>query len=143
LNKVVVDANVALALAVELPYSAAAQTRMERWQEAGTQLFAPALWAYEITSTLRKLVKQGHLTPQEGQGALQDLLALGIQLVSPTTALILTAYSWAERLEQTVAYDAAYLALAEQEGVELWTGDRRLANSARSHGVTWIHHLED
>ena len=35
------------------------------------------------------------------------------------------AMDWAERLNQTVAYDTQYLALAEQLGAEFWSADRR------------------
>jgi predicted nucleic acid-binding protein len=28
---------------------------------------------------------------------------------------------------------------AEQEGAELWTADKRLANGARQAGVSWVH----
>lgn len=142
--KVVIDASVVLALVLEQnPYTGAAEAKMEFWQEEGISLRAPSLWVYEITSTLHKLVKFGQLPFEEGQNSLQDLLALGVQIVQPTEALALSAFSWAERLEQAAAYDTAYLALAEQEGVDFWTGDRRLANNAQQHGVSWVHHLEE
>ncbi len=38
------------------------------------------------------------------------------------------------------AYDSAYIALAEQEGVEFWTGDQRLYNALHAHlpFIRWI-----
>lgn len=39
----------------------------------------------------------------------------------------------------TKTYDGHYLALAEREGLDLWTADRRLANSAREVDAAWAH----
>ena len=51
------------------------------------------------------------------------------------------AYAWAERLGQSRAYDAQYLAVAEQEGLELWTADRRLVRNAEQAGVRWVRRI--
>jgi predicted nucleic acid-binding protein len=49
------------------------------------------------------------------------------------------ALRWADRLGHAKAYDAHYLALAEQEGLELWTADRRLSNGAQQAGAHCVH----
>jgi len=46
---------------------------------------------------------------------------------------------WAGRLNQSRAYDAFYMALAEELGAEFWTADQRLARAAQQAGVTWTH----
>jgi hypothetical protein len=43
------------------------------------------------------------------------------------------------RLGQSKAYDAFYLALAERLKAEFWTADQRLANGARQLGANWAH----
>ncbi|HSR30541.1 MAG TPA: type II toxin-antitoxin system VapC family toxin [Anaerolineae bacterium] len=58
---------------------------------------------------------------------------------SPPVHLHERALRWADRLGHSKAYDAHYLALAEQEGIELWTADRRLANGAQQAGAHWVH----
>jgi hypothetical protein len=49
------------------------------------------------------------------------------------------AFIIAQRFQQR-AYDCLYVALAEQQGVEFWTGDRRLYNALPTHYVfvQWI-----
>ena len=67
-----------------------------------------------------------------------EILALNIRCLAPTTHLHERALGWADRLGYSKAYDAHYLALAEQEGIELWTADRRLANGAQQAGAHWV-----
>ncbi len=43
----------------------------------------------------------------------------------------------------TVAYDAQYLALAEQTGAEFWTADKRLADRARRRNARWVKWIQD
>lgn len=134
----VVDANLALALVLATPYSDRAQVLWERWASAQAVVFAPDLWAYEVTSALRKaMVITGMLLP-EAEARLETLVQLGIRLVPPTPSLDRSALRWASRLEQTVAYDAHYLALAEALACEFWTADGRLAAQLAPE-VPWVH----
>jgi predicted nucleic acid-binding protein len=50
----VIDADVALALVIATPYSDQVQALWERCSNLQTVVFAPDLWAYEVTSALRK-----------------------------------------------------------------------------------------
>jgi predicted nucleic acid-binding protein len=52
----VVDANLTVALVLPTPYSIKAQILWERWDVAAEDVFAPDLWAYEVTSALRKAI---------------------------------------------------------------------------------------
>ncbi|MBN1657789.1 MAG: type II toxin-antitoxin system VapC family toxin [Anaerolineae bacterium] len=71
--------------------------------------------------------------------AINTILALDICCSMPTPELHGRALSWADRLGHSKAYDAHYLALAEQEGIEFWTADRRLANGAQQAGAHWVY----
>ena len=53
------------------------------------------------------------------------------------------ALGWAARLQATVAYDAQYLALAEQTGAEFWTADKRLADRAHQAKISWVKWIQE
>jgi predicted nucleic acid-binding protein len=141
--KLVLDANIVVALSIPLPYSSQATGKMLAWQEAETELFAPSLLEYELVAALRKAIVAEVITTDEASQAIEDFGALGIQMVAPTRHLHHHVLQWAERLQQKTAYDAHYLALAEQLRADLWTADQRLANGARQAGVSWVHWIGD
>jgi predicted nucleic acid-binding protein len=137
--KIVLDANIVAAFTIPLPYSTQAARRMMDWQRTEAALFAPTLLEYEIVTALRKAVVAEMITPDEASDAIGSLLDLDVQTVPPTRDLHDSALQWSERLRQKAAYDAQYLALAEQLGAEFWTADQRLANGAQQAGATWVH----
>lgn len=136
---VVVDANLVVALILPLPYSPQAATRFAGWTEAGVEVLAPTLLEYEVSSVLRKAVTIGRLPASEADEAMRAVVGLGIRCLPPTPELHESALHWAERLGHTRSYDAHYLAVAQQQQAELWTGDRRLTNGARQAGAGWVH----
>ncbi|MFL6202426.1 MAG: type II toxin-antitoxin system VapC family toxin [Thermoanaerobaculia bacterium] len=137
--RIVLDANLLVSLAVPMDYSERAATEMSRWLERGVDLFAPVLWSYEAVSSLRKFVAAGQLRRDEADAALDRLLAFEVQDVAPSVELHSKALTWAERLQDFVAYDSAYLALAEQLDAPFWTADRKLAKKVRSLGFNRVH----
>ncbi len=141
--KIVLDSNVAVALVIELPYSEASLRKMHFWQTEDTEVIVPSLWIYEVASVLRKMEVVGHLSSEDSRRALESLFALGFEIRSPDESLIYSAYDWSKRLGQTVAYDAVFLALAEQEGIPFWTADRRFVRVTQRAGLDWIRHIEE
>ncbi len=137
----VVDANLTIALVLPTSYSAKAQALWERWSAEAADVFAPDLWAYEVTSALRKAISIARMPAPEAEAHLETVMHLGVRLVPPTLELDRLALQWAERLGQTVAYDAHYLALAETLGCHFWTADRRLADSAGAE-ASWVHWID-
>jgi predicted nucleic acid-binding protein len=137
----VVDANLVAALVLPLPYSEPAAQRFTAWQRAGRELLAPTLLEYEVAAILRKAVVAHWLTTDQAVEAMQGVLALQIRCLAPSPDLHERALRWADRLGHSRAYDAHYLALAEQERAELWTADRRLAHGAQAAGAYWVHCL--
>lgn len=135
----VVDANLVLAIALPLPYSEMARSRMEVWKEADEQIFSPTLCEYEVTSALRRVVTVGLLDSDEAAHALQQIHRLNVRSITPGVALHLQALRWTERLHHSRAYDSQYLALAEELSSVLWTDDLRLVNGARQAGAAWVH----
>lgn len=138
----VVDANLALALVLATPYSDQVQALWERWRSEEAIVFAPDLWAYEVTSALRKAMVVTGMGLPEAEARLETVMHLGVRLVPPTPEINQSALRWAHRLEQTVAYDAYYLALAEFLGCDFWTADSRLAGRPE-FDVHWTHWVGD
>lgn len=88
---------------------------------------------YELANLLRRMVVGRVLTAEAGCVTLRQLLALSIHRVPPTPDLHERALLWAARLGQSKAYDAHYLALAEQLGIEILDG-RPAPRERRSPG---------
>ena len=139
----VVDANLIAALILPLPYSNAAALHAAAWKRNGEVFYAPYLMQYEITSVLRRAIVDKFINSARAESAIRQIFNLHIDYFAPTEQLHTRALYWAERLGHSKAYDAYYLALAEQERVDFWSADRRLVNGARQAGVTWVYSIED
>ncbi len=135
----VVDASIILSLALPLPFSSQASMLCAGLRRDGVELVVPALMEYEVCSALRRAVTVGVLSEAEARHALDMLHDLELRSISPAHSLHRRALLWAARVNHPKAYDAAYLALAEELGCDLYTGDQRLAAAARDCGATWVH----
>ncbi len=135
----VVDANVAIAVAVPNDYAAAATDQFRTWKRSRESLIAPALFIYEATTALRRSIVLRVLTDAEAAAALDTILRLGVQTIAPDRELCRLALDFAPRINQSKAYDAHYLALASRENAAFWTADQHLAHSAQQTGLSWVH----
>ncbi|GAP11812.1 predicted nucleic acid-binding protein, contains PIN domain [Bellilinea caldifistulae] len=136
---VVIDANIALALFLHLPYTEQAYRLMDRLRERRSAVLSPVLWEYECLSGFHRAAQLGAIRPEDAREFMADLLALEIERVTPTVESHHAALRWAERMGQSKAYDAQYAALAEQYGTELWSADQRLVNTLQAQGAGWAH----
>ena len=134
----VIDASLSLKLVLPDPLRDQSCALIARLINEGYELFAPALWAYETTSTLCKAVHFGQLVPHEGEQILTQLAELGVSLVAPDASQNRQAFEWTLRLKRASAYDSYYLALAKALECDLWTADRRLANAVDLPWVRWV-----
>ena len=139
--QVVIDANIGVALAINLPYSHLAEQKIAAWLENQIEIVVPSLWWYEVTSALRKAIFTKTLSSAQGERALDKLRLMKLKMIDSTSESDRAALKWAERLKETVAYDAQYLALAEKIGAEFWTADRGLARRAAEQGARWVRWL--
>lgn len=92
-------------------------------------LIAPSLLEYEMASGLAIARRRGRLAPDEAIKAMDGFTGLGIELYE-----LGHLYAKALRLCETFgisAYDAAYLALAEEMKIQLVTADEKLLNSTQ------------
>jgi predicted nucleic acid-binding protein len=102
-------------------------------------LIAPSFWEYEIASGVRRAVYRGDLMPDEGRTAIDELIGLGIELHPIPNAR--TAYRLSEKYGRGL-YDCFYLDLAERQGCEFWTADRKLYQAV-NNDLPWIRWIED
>jgi len=97
----------------------------------GETLHTLHLLDVEFVHVLRRLVREKTLTARRAEEAIEDLSALRVTRYAP--ALLLRRI-WQLRPNLT-AYDAAYVALAEELQAPLLTRDRRIA-AAPGHTAT-------
>ncbi|MFZ8844886.1 type II toxin-antitoxin system VapC family toxin [Thermoflexus sp.] len=117
---------------------AVAQAIIRAYVREEVDLHAPTLLPYEVTNAILQAVRRGHINLSRGKEILTAFQDLGIRTVE---------VSWQRALElahmyERSAYDGAYLALAEETGDQLVTGDRRLYNAVKDH-LPWVLWIED
>ena len=136
---VVIDANITAALFIKLPYSLHSERLFRIWRNQGVEIFAPALWPAEVVSALVKMVSVGQISSDDARLALASLERFPIRVILPDSGLLDRAFLWASNLGQKVAYDAQYVALAENRGAELWTADQKLYKALGRLNLSWVH----
>ena len=139
---IVIDAGVVLALLLPLPFSDRVAAEVRSLSEAREELFAPALLEYEVCSAIRRAVARKIIDNDRAGQALDWIQALRIRPITPASSLHTRALSWAAQLGHSKAYDAHYLALAEEMKCPLLTTDLRLVRAARALGADWVRGLE-
>lgn len=109
------------------------------WTAAGIEAIGPVLLYAEVTSVIRLRVVTSRLTADEGEAAFAAFNGLGITRVDRDD-LHVRAWQLAKQYQTRRAYDMLYLALAQLEDLELWTGDERLVNTigGRDPRVRWV-----
>ena len=101
------------------------------WQQQAVELCAPNLLQSEVMSAFLRAHRRGRVDEREAREAIRDLLALPFVLFD-VAPVVNRAFDIAQQYNQR-SYDCIYVALAEGEDMELWTGDRRLYNALHDH----------
>jgi len=140
---VVTDASFSLSILLNQPLQKASLVVADTLKREGRQMVAPALWAYETTSSICKAVHFQMVTVDDAEQILALLEALGVQLIPPDEIYNKRAFNLTMQLKRAAAYDNYYLALAESLKCDLWTADRKLHQVAQNNGMTWVRHVSE
>lgn len=136
---VVIDASLAVKLFVLEAYSAQARVLALSWRFAGIQLVAPDFMPSEMATAFRKKISEQIITLDGAKEMMTRFYQLRISL-RPSWLLHDRAIDLAVELNQRLAYDCHYLALAEYMDCDFWTADRPFYRAAQGPypRVRWI-----
>ena|SRR5712691_527858 len=139
ITRLVVDCSVVVKWKIPTEdHAAAAEALFVDWEHHVVDVSVPNHFPSEVISAFLRAYRRARITADEAREAIRDLLALPF-VICDVTALADRAFAIAHQHQQR-AYDCLYVALAERDGVELWTGDERLYNAlhAQHAFVRWI-----
>ena len=117
---IVLDASAAVDWLLQTP---AGQRIEERIYARKDTLHTVHLLDVEFAQVLRRLVREGTLARKRAEEAMEDLIALRVTRYAP---VLLLNRIWQLR-QNLSAYDAAYVALAEELAAPLITRDQTIA----------------
>ena len=127
---VVLDSNVVVALVLDAQRGPIVERRLREWEDAGETLHAPSLFRYEIANALTRNIAAGTIDASDATPAWERITAIEVRLHGLTDGPTVVAV--AQTLQRESAYDASYVALAQELDAELWTLDGPLARNALS-----------
>jgi predicted nucleic acid-binding protein len=133
--RVCVDASLIAGIVLDEPLGVRGLHLLSSWTDA--ELIAPDLWAYEVVAIAHKAVRRGALPAEQRSRILRSFFAFRVSLLRPP-GLHELAGELAVAMGLPATYDAHYLALAQREGLEFWTGDEKLYNTVH-HTLPWVH----
>lgn len=128
----VLDASVALAWCFEDEATPGTDALLERLTE--DTAITPSLWELEVVNVLLLAERRGRITESQTARFVTLLAQLPIHVDSagPDMGSVLAT----GRHHGLTAYDAAYLVLAEREGIPLATLDAKVRAAAQAAGVS-------
>jgi predicted nucleic acid-binding protein len=133
------DANIVVRFITE-PHATAVQELWSEWHRIQASVVAPLLLRFEVTNAVHRIAKRDKLSLNQASAILDSALNIPIRFIDRVDIHV-RALALSRELNLPAAYDAHYLALAELEGIELFTSDHRLYNNAR-HRYPWIRLVE-
>ena len=139
--KVVIDASVALKWQFEEEEaSEPATVLLKDFIDGEIELTTITLFPYEILSAINVAVSRKRISESVGKKAVHYLTSLRIEENS-FDGLIEMAFRMAREYRLST-YDCAYMALAQREECDFYTGDKKLHHATRTH-LPWVKWIGD
>ncbi len=141
MKRIVIDASVVLKwyLADE-EYSQKALSILDKYVSNEIDILAPSLLEYEVINGLIIAKKRGRIQEKKILTAIDGFMSLEIKLIN--LALYYPKVIYYCKIYNRSAYDASYLALADNEGISLVTADKGLYNVVKKD-LKWVEWLSD
>ena len=130
---VVIDASIALAIALREPRAERAIRTIRAWSQTRRERVVPSQFWYELVNGLGR--RQG-FSGQQVLDAVYQTERFGLRTVNPDRGTLMLVIDRVERLGLS-SYDALYLAVAESLRADLATFDRQLAAAAGPRAITF------
>lgn len=137
-DKIVIDASAALKWQFkDEPHTDSAVNLFLDYKDGKMIFIVPQLFYYEIANAIHIASMRKRITEDEGRAVLMDMIEIETSVID-STELLKTSYSNAKKYGISV-YDAIYLTLAKEQGILLYTGDKRFYNSVKDKKtIRWI-----
>ena len=142
MNRVCIDASLALAWLSYGEYTESANALRQGWLADGVALLGPPVFHADVFSVLRQQVLLKKMLSEEAEEAFSICLDIPIRIVD-SADLNRTSWRLAGEMGLTNCYDTQYLAVAELEDCQLWTADRRWVSESpgKASRVKWLGDL--
>jgi len=141
LKRIVIDTSVVLKwyLADE-EYSQKALSILDKYVSNEIDILAPSLLEYEVINGLIIAKKRGRIQEKKITTAIDGFMSLEIKLIN--LSLYYPKVIHYCKIYNRSAYDASYLALADDEGISLVTADKGLYTVVKKD-LKWVESLGD
>jgi len=140
-KQIVIDASAALKWRLrDEEATAQADALLDDFLAGDVELITPTLFDYEITNALKVAAVRGRISESDAADAITDFQELEIKRRDFAEVQTL-AFQLACQFQRS-AYDSAYVALAQANGIWFYTGDRRLFN-ALGKQLPWVKWIGD
>ncbi|MGC8492163.1 MAG: type II toxin-antitoxin system VapC family toxin [Syntrophobacteraceae bacterium] len=128
----VIDSSLSAAWCIPDETGEAAETVLQKL--GSDEALVPSLWVYEMSNVLVMAERRGRITPADASRAVELIMTLPIR-IETADFRVLDASRLLAREYSLSAYDAAYLELAQRQGLPLATMDCKLSLAATRCGV--------
>ncbi len=125
----VIDCSTAVKWEVPEPDSDKAIRLRDAHRHGIHELLAPDLWPVEVANALYSAELKGGIPSGRFEHRLADILGVGPAIYQSTSLLPRATVLIRKAIARIGIYDCIYVALAEREGCELVTSDRKLINA--------------
>lgn len=112
------------------------------YKEGKVSFVEPLLLYYEIANAVHIAVQRKRVTEDDGKDIIRDMLDLEMTFVD-SVEMIRNAYGIARKYNISV-YDAFYIEVAKDNGIMLYTGDKKFYNAVKDKKkfIKWIGEYE-